>query len=70
MVFKNRRLTPNEPFFIRSDNPWGPRDGKMDDCCVLLRKEGRRCVGCRRVVLNKHIKEKEGEPYCPDCFKK
>ena len=66
MGFGTRQPTSNEPFPDRS-NPWGPQDGIRDDKAVLLGEDGKRCAGCKRVVLNKHIKEKNGQPYCPDC---
>ena len=49
-----------------SSNPWGSQNPNLDDIAVLLNDMGKRCSVCKRVVLNKHVKEKDGIDYCPD----
>lgn len=68
MGFGTRQPTSNEPF-LDKPNPWGPQDDIRDDVAVLLGNDGKRCVECKRVILNEHLKEKDGRPCCPDCFK-
>jgi hypothetical protein len=63
-----RKPTSNEPLLDDDDNPWGPQDGIRDDIAVLLGEDGKRCINCRRVVLNEYIKKKKGKPFCPDCY--
>ena len=51
-------------------NPWGPQDGISDDFSILVGGHGKRCNDCKRVVLNRYLKEKNGLNYCPDCYQK
>ena len=65
MGYLSRHPTSNDSP-RRNDNPWGPKDDIRDDVSVLLNEEGERCTYCKRVVLNCHLRERDGKPYCPD----
>ena len=66
MPFGCRKPIPDNP--VVNENPYGPQSDVDDDVAVLLNKRGKRCRDCRRVILNKHLKYKNKEPFCPDCF--
>jgi hypothetical protein len=60
----NERPQPN------GINKWGSQNPDFDDFAVLINKLGKHCTGCHFVILNEHLKYKNGKPYCPDCIKK
>ena len=66
MGFASRKPNPNEPM-ISSENPYGSDSDVLDDTAVLLTKRGKRCRVCKRVILNRYLKFKDGKPFCPDC---
>lgn len=70
MGFLTRKPDSNDPPKDFSENPWGPKSDVLDDVAVLLNSMGKRCCRCRRVVMNEHLKEKDGKHYCPDCESK
>lgn len=61
MGFLTRQPTTNEALPKRS--PWGPTSDIDDDVAVLLSMRGKRCVGCKRVTMNRHLQDAR----CPDC---
>ena len=58
----NSNKAPKKP----SNNPWGSQNPCLDDIAVLLNELGKRCHTCKRVVLNKYVKEKNRVNYCPE----
>lgn len=65
MGFGSRKPNSNDPPKEQT-NPWGSQNECYDDTAVLLNGDGKRCCVCRRVVLNSHLKVKDGKRYCPD----
>ncbi len=65
MGFGTRQPTSND-LPNNSNNPWGSQNDLLDDVAVLLNDLGKRCSICKRVVLNLHLKTKDGINYCPD----
>lgn len=64
-----RRRVLND-FLKYQQNPWGSQKPMLDDKAVLLKKLGRHCDTCKRVILNEHIELKGEACYCPDCVPK
>jgi len=67
MGLASRKPNSNDPP-KKSSNPWGSQNPMYDNIAVLINGDGKRCCVCKRVVINIHLKYKEGLPYCPDHF--
>lgn len=66
MGYLSRLPNSNDPPQKSSNNPWGSQNPCLDDIAVLLNELGKRCNVCKRVVLNRYLKGKNGVYYCPD----
>lgn len=62
----SRLPTDNRPIPPQR-NPWGTHNVCLDDTALLLAEKAKRCLVCKRVILNQHLREKDGKPHCPDC---
>jgi len=67
MPFGSRKPIPDYP--VVNENPYGTQSDVDDDTAVLLSGRGKRCCICKRVILNRHLRCRDGDekPYCPDC---
>lgn len=63
MGFGTRTPTSNEQSI--KFWPYGPQE-PHDDTSILLNDLGKRCTKCKRVTINKYIKNGQ----CPDCVSK